>query len=136
LHPHHFCKPVAKTRKDRAALLAAALSGCPKFFFGSDSAPHPRGAKECADCCAGIFTAPVALPLLAEIFERHNALGRLESFARNFAIRFYDPPGSAHDLSRTLRLVKQPWNVPEEIGGIVPFFAGEEISWRVAEDVS
>lgn len=132
LHPHHFCKPVAKMRKDRTALRKAALSGCPKFFFGSDSAPHPRGAKECADCCAGIFTAPVALPLLAEFFEKHGALERLEAFVRNFAVRFYQPRGLGSDDGELL-LVKHPWKVPEEIGGIVPFYAGKEISWRVEE---
>lgn len=131
--PNHYCKPIAKDPADRDALIEAATSGCPRFFFGSDSAPHPRKDKaRLYDCCAGIFTAPVALPLLAEIFERHNALSRLESFARDFAIQFYHPPGLAHDSSRKLRLVKQPWTVPEEIGGIVPFYAGKEISWRVA----
>jgi len=135
MSPNHYCKPIAKDPADRDALIEAATSGCPKFFFGSDSAPHPReGKARLYDCCAGIFTAPVALPLLAEIFERHHALDRLELFVRDFAIQFYHPPGPAHDPLRKLRLVKQPWTVPEEMGGIVPFYAGKEISWRVAED--
>lgn len=130
LHPHHFCKPIAKTEEDRAALLEAALSGCPKFFFGSDSAPHPRGAKECADGCAGMFTAPVAPPLLTETFEKHGAFKRLKPFTSDFPKRFYRLP---EVKDRKLLLVRQPWTVPEEIGSIVPFYAGQEISWRVVE---
>ncbi|TSC72108.1 MAG: dihydroorotase [Parcubacteria group bacterium Gr01-1014_38] len=132
--PNHYCKPVAKDPADRDALIQAAISGCPKFFFGSDSAPHPReGKTRLYDCCAGIFTAPVALPLLVEIFERHHALDRLESFVYDFAVQFYHPRGPATGFPPKLRFVKDQWTVPEEIGGIVPFYAGQELSWRVEE---
>ncbi len=89
IHPHNFCKPIAKRPSDRQALLEAAFSGNPKFFFGSDSAPHPIEAKECAEGCAGVFTAPVAMPRLVEIFERHGALSRLEDFVSRFGAEFY-----------------------------------------------
>lgn len=143
MRPHHYCKPVAKFAHDRAALIEAATSGCPKFFFGSDSAPHARGKKECAECCAGIFTAPVALPLLAEIFESHSALDRLRHFVSGAGRTFYGRPA---EMSARLRLVKKPMRVPAEIGvdpdrisdfehvfrgGIVPFYADQEISWSV-----
>lgn len=127
MRPHHYCKPVAKFAADREALVEAATSGCPKFFFGSDSAPHMVGRKECSECCAGVFTAPVALPLLAEIFERHNALDRLPIFVHDAAIRFY----GLEESRTTVRLVQQPWTVPEVIGDIVPFMAGCEIAWSV-----
>ncbi len=133
MHPNNYCKPVAKDPEDREALIEAAISGCPKFFFGSDSAPHPpEGKARLYDCCAGIFTAPVMVPLLAEIFERHHALDRLEAFTRSFAAKFYGLIDHK-EQSDYLRLVKEPWIVPERIGGIVPFHAGKEISWRVQE---
>ncbi len=128
LQPHHFCKPVAKRFEDRRVLIAAATSGNPKFFFGSDSAPHARDAKECAEGCAGIFTAPVALPLLARIFEDHGALERLEPFVSEFGARFYGLP--LNDGTITLR--REPWIVPKMIGDIVPFFAGKSLDWSVA----
>jgi dihydroorotase len=136
LCPNNFCKPIAKDPKDRAALIQAAISGCPKFFFGSDSAPHPKeGKQRLYDCCAGIFTAPVAVPLLAEIFEQHGALheDRLELFLCDFAMAFYRLPGETGDSPPLLRLVREPWRVPAEIDGIVPFWANQEISWQVAD---
>lgn len=139
LSPNNFCKPVAKTRADRAALLRAATWGHPKFFFGSDSAPHLREGKEkLYDCCAGIFTSPVALPLLAKIFEEHGALRRLRTFGHDAAAHYYRLVPSrtvSVQASRlpTLTLVKEPWTVPDEIGGVVPFCAGETLPWHVAE---
>lgn len=134
--PHHFCKPIAKDPADRAALREAAMSGCSKFFFGSDSAPHPRAGKERGmDCCAGIFTANMALPQLAEIFDQLGALDRLEGFVRNFGGRFYEIGEPASDPPKRITLVKKPWRVPEELDGVVPFRAGEEISWSVKEGI-
>ena len=135
MNPHNYCKPVAKMKADRAALLYAATSGCPKFFFGSDSAPHDAAAKECAGSCAGCFTAPVALPLLAEIFHQHNALGRLEKFVVGSGTSFYGDMTFPMDAyCPKLTLVQKPMRVPEKIGNVVPFWAGEEISWSVEED--
>lgn len=133
MRPHNFCKPVAKARADRDALIYAATSGCPKFFFGSDSAPHSADRKESAECCAGCFTAPVCLPLLAEIFERHNALDRLEKFVIWSAATFYRLSFPMENQRQTLTLVKKPMKVPDRIGPVVPFWAGQEISWSVEE---
>jgi dihydroorotase len=133
LRPHNFCKPVAKTRKDRDALIEAATFGSPKFMFGSDSAPHPKEKKEASDCCAGVFTAPIALPLLAEIFERKNALDRLPDFAGGFAWSFYELFDYASAPAKKVTLVKEPMIVPDTYFGVVPFLAGNHISWRVAD---
>ncbi|HTM67921.1 MAG TPA: dihydroorotase [Candidatus Binatia bacterium] len=127
LRPHAFCKPVAKRPEDREALIAAATGGNPKFFLGTDSAPHLRGRKECDGGCAGVFSAPVAMEAYAAIFERRDALGRLEDFASAFGARFY---GLSLNEG-TLTLAREPWKVPPELHGVVPFLAGETIDWRV-----
>jgi dihydroorotase len=127
LAPHHFCKPVAKRPDDRAAIVAAAVGGDPRFFLGTDSAPHPRAAKESAHGCAGVFTAPVALPLLATVFESQGALGALEGFCSAHGAAFYGLPPNPG----TVRLVREAWDVPAEIDGIVPFRAGATLPWRV-----
>lgn len=128
LRPHHFCKPIPKRYADRDALRIAATQASPKFFFGSDSAPHPVGKKHCASGCAGVFSAPVALPLLAEIFERHGALGRLEAFVSLNGAAFYGLPAN----EGSVRLVKREWRVPESFpSDLVPFKAGETLAWRV-----
>lgn len=127
MQPHHFCKPVAKGVYDRAELRTAVISGNPKFFFGSDSAPHLRGTKECASVCAGIFTAPVALPLLCQVFEELGHLERLEQFVSEFGARFYRLPLNEDRI----RLVRKEWTVPGEYDGIVPFMAGQKILWQV-----
>lgn len=127
LSPHLFCKPIAKRPEDRAALLAAALAAHPRLMFGSDSAPHPVHRKEAAGCAAGVFTAPVILPLLAELFERHGALDRLQAFVSDNARGVYGltPPAKAVTLAR------EPWRVPERYGDVVPFCAGQTIPWQV-----
>jgi dihydroorotase len=127
LQPHLFCKPLAKRPEDRDALLAAALSPHPKLMFGSDSAPHPQSAKECSGCAAGVFTAPIALPRLVELFEQHQALDRLQAFVSDNAQRIYDiqPP------ARVVELAKTPWVVPERYGTVVPMHAGETLAWQV-----
>lgn len=127
IKPHHFCMPIAKAAEDRAALISAAISGSPKFFFGSDTAPHDREQKECASGCAGLFTAPVALPVLAEVFESFDALKNLTAFTSLHGANFYSLPFN----TGTVTLVRRPWQVPELIEGIVPFRAGETLAWQV-----
>lgn len=132
IQTHHFCKPIAKRPADRDSLIEAAtgkMSGAHKFFFGSDSAPHLKGAKECAEGCAGVFSAPVALPLLVEIFEQHDALNHLENFVSRNGARFYRLPFNPG----TITIVKKDWVVPVEYDGVVPFRAGKTISWQVLE---
>lgn len=130
LHPHNFCKPIAKHAEDRAALIEAAISNCPKFFFGSDSAPHPRNSKECSDCCAGVFTAPIIGPLLAQIFDIQHALNRLEKFVYHHGAHFYEIPDDSKPVMGTLQ--KVPMCVPGEYaGGVVPFKANETLDWTL-----
>lgn len=128
LAPHLFCKPIAKRPEDREALLAAALRAHPKLMFGSDSAPHPREKKECCGCAAGVFTAPIALPVLADLFDRHGCRENLQAFVSGNARRLYgiDPP------AKTVTLVKRPMEVPSIYGRtVVPMFAGEVLPWSI-----
>lgn len=129
--PHYWCLPVLKREEHRLAVLAAATSGDHRFFLGTDSAPHPRGAKESACGCAGIFSAPVALPLYAHAFENSGALDKLEAFAGRNGPSFY----GMQPNSETVTLVKEPWTVPEtfEFGDsvVVPMWAGETVDWSV-----
>ncbi len=130
LNPHLYCKPIAKYPRDREALVGAALSSNPKFFFGSDSAPHPRGNKESGCGCAGVFTAPVALPLLVKFFIKYQAFEKLEPFTSEFGARFY---GLRVLNLGTITLEKKEWLVPGEhaFGGVVPFMSGEKIAWQI-----
>lgn len=127
LQPHLFCKPIAKRPADRDALLAAALRPHPKLMLGSDSAPHPISRKEAAGCAAGVFSAPVLLPLLAQLFARHDALDSLQAFVSDHARRIYglEPP------AKRITLADTPWRVPERYGEVVPFYAGQELAWSV-----
>jgi dihydroorotase len=127
LNPHLFCKPIAKRPEDREALLAAALQAHPKLMFGSDSAPHPISKKECCGCAAGLFTAPVCLPTLVELFEKHDALDNLQAFVSGNAQRIHNftPP------AKTVKLEKSGMLVPERYGDVVPYRAGETIPWAV-----
>ena len=129
LKPHLFCKPIAKRPEDREALLKEALSGNPKVMFGSDSAPHPRDAKEAPGCAAGVFSAPVILPKLVELFEANNALDNLQSFISDNAQAIYNinPP------KKRVKLVKESFKVPDSFKDVVPFLAGSEISWSIKE---
>ena len=132
IRPHHYCVPVLKREADREALVAAATSGNPKFFLGTDSAPHARGAKQAACGCAGIYTANAALELYATAFEEANALDRLEGFASFFGPDFYGLPRN----SGKIRLARRAWQVPEQLpfGGdaLVPLRAGETLAWQLA----
>jgi dihydroorotase len=131
LRPHLFCKPIAKRPEDREALLKAALSGHPRLMFGSDSAPHPVHAKEACGCAAGVFTAPIALPRLAALFDEHGALDRLQGFVSGHARSLYGlkPP------ARTVRLQRREMLVPDAYEGhgqkVVPMEAGCVIPWSL-----
>ena len=131
LRPHHYCLPVLKREEDRAALVAAATSGNPKFFLGTDSAPHARGAKEAACGCAGSFTAFAALELYAEAFDQAGRLDRLEGFASHFGPDFYGLPRNTD----TVTLRRRTWSVPTDYPfgdeRIVPLRAGGEIHWEL-----
>lgn len=127
LNPHNFCKPIAKRPEDRNALREAATSGNPKFFYGGDSAPHPKHAKEDSHGCAGVFNAPVALPVLAEVFEEENALDKLPDFVGTFGAEFY----GLQPNTGTVELKKTSWVVPKAYSGIVPFAAERILAWKV-----
>jgi dihydroorotase len=131
LRPHLYCAPVLKRESHRRALLQAATSGNPKFFLGTDSAPHARSAKEGACGCAGCYSAPAALELYAEAFEAQSALDRLEAFTSFHGADFYGLPRNAD----TITLSREAWSVPQEylFGGerVVPLRAGEMLRWRV-----
>jgi dihydroorotase len=133
IRPDYYCLPILKREPHRQALIAAATSGNPKFFLGTDSAPHARGAKHAECGCAGIYTAHAALPLYAEVFEAAGALDRLEAFASFFGADFYRLPRN----TETIELVREPWQVPAELefGGerLTPLRAGESVAWRVVE---
>ncbi len=127
MQPHLFCKPIAKRPEDLDALLCVALEAHPKVMFGSDSAPHPQHAKESCGCAAGIFTAPIALQLLCEIFEQFNKLENLQDFVSDNAQRIY---GICPEF-KEVTLEKRPFVVPENYSGVVPMYAGETISWAI-----
>jgi dihydroorotase len=128
LRPHAYCLPVLKREEHRLAVRAAAVSGSPKFFLGTDSAPHAREAKESACGCAGIFNAPFALESYAAVFDEENALDKFEAFASEHGPRFYGLPLN----EGTVTLERVTHAVPPSIGGLVPFHAGETIGWRLA----
>lgn len=128
IQPHHVCVPIPKDFDDRDTLIAAATSGDPKFFLGSDTAPHMREKKECAKGACGVYTAPVLPQVLAEVFEKSGRLDRLEDFTSRFGAEFYGLPLN----EGTISLVKSEWIVPEQIGGVVPFYAGAKLQWQLA----
>ena len=132
LRPHAYCLPVAKREQHRLALRAAATSGSPKFFLGTDSAPHDKALKEAACGCAGIFNAPFALESYAAVFDEEGALDKLEGFASEHGPRFYRLPLN----EGTVTLERVEHRVPEVIDAcgvpVVPFHAGQALSWRFA----
>jgi dihydroorotase len=131
VRPHLYCLPVLKREEHRQALVRAATGGSPKFFLGSDSAPHARADKESPCGHAGIYTAHAAIELYAEVFEQAGALDRLEAFASFHGADFYGLPRNRDSI--TLR--KEPWNVPAEVpfgaATLVPLRAGESVGWRI-----
>ena len=132
IRPHFYCLPILKREKHRRALLQAATSGNPKFFLGTDSAPHGRDRKESACGCAGCYSALHAMELYAEVFERAAALDKLEAFASFYGPDFYQLPRNTEQIT----LTKTTWRIPDELpfleSGIVPLWAGEEITWKMA----
>ncbi|HXH52232.1 MAG TPA: dihydroorotase [Sphingomicrobium sp.] len=127
LRPHSYCLPVAKRERHRLAVRKAATSGSPKFFLGTDSAPHSREAKESACGCAGIFNAPHALEAYAQVFDEEGALDRLEAFASENGPQFYNLPLNQARVTLARAEVK----IPSAVAGLVPFLAGQAIGWRL-----
>ncbi|WP_374693516.1 dihydroorotase [Thiothrix subterranea] len=132
IRPHAYCLPVLKRESHRQALVAAATSGNPKFFLGTDSAPHLRHDKESSCGCAGIYSAHAALELYAEVFEQAGALDKLEAFASFHGPDFYGLPRNQAQVT----LVKQPWTVPTALNAgdhaLIPLRAGETVGWHLA----
>ncbi|MCU7932118.1 MAG: dihydroorotase [Candidatus Thiodiazotropha sp. (ex Codakia rugifera)] len=131
IRPHYYCLPILKRETHQAALIEAATSGEPHFFLGTDSAPHPQHAKECACGCAGCYTAHAAIELYAEVFEQADALDKLEGFASLFGPDFYGLPRN----TMTITLQKMAWQSPESYqfgkDKVVPLGSGETISWQL-----
>lgn len=127
LQPHLFCKPIAKRYEDREALLYVSLKAHPKVMFGSDSAPHPIHKKECCGCAAGVFTAPIALQALVELFEKHNVLANLQAFVSNNAQTIY----SYKAPYKEVLLEKLPFQVTHSYDDIVPMFANKTLTWNI-----
>jgi dihydroorotase len=131
IRPHYYCLPILKRETDREALLEAATSGNPRFFLGTDSAPHERATKETACGCAGMFTAHAAIELYAEAFDSVGRLDMLEGFASHFGADFYRLPRH----QEVITLTKEPWVPPVSYefgnGALVPYRSGETIAWRL-----
>ncbi|MDA7970571.1 MAG: dihydroorotase [Gammaproteobacteria bacterium] len=134
LRPHAYCLPVLKRERHRRALLEAACGGEPSFFLGSDSAPHPRGAKESACGCAGIYTAHAAMELYAEVFDAMDALDKLEGFASHHGADFYGMPHNAGrlELRRKARTVERVYAAGD--CEVVPLRAGQTLAWSLAQE--
>jgi len=134
IRPHYYCLPILKRNRHQQALIEAATSGNPKFFLGTDSAPHTRDKKEASCGCAGCYTAYSALELYAEVFDRAGALDKLEAFASHFGPDFYQLPRNRG----TVTLVKQPWTLPDKLAmgddAVVPLNAGEALNWQLKSD--
>ena len=130
LQPHLFCKPIAKRPEDRGALLEAALEGHPKVMFGSDSAPHPQHAKEACGCAAGVFTAPIALQVLTELFIKHSSVEKLQDFVSNNAQRI-----NSHIKvpQKMVTLEEEEFKIPEKYGEVVPMYAGETLQYSIVD---
>jgi dihydroorotase len=131
LRPHHYCLPVLKRERHRQALITAAVGGSPRFFLGTDSAPHGRSAKEAACGCAGIYTAHAGIELYAEAFEAAGKLERLETFASLNGARFYDLSVNSDPIVLEKRAWQVPCALPFADGDLVPFRAGGEAAWRM-----
>tara|TARA_R110002050_G_scaffold1244_5_gene8762 strand:- start:51996 stop:53045 length:1050 start_codon:yes stop_codon:yes gene_type:complete len=131
IHPHNYCLPVLKRNTHQQALIKAATSGNPKFFLGTDSAPHAQNVKENACGCAGIYSSHAAIELYAEAFEAANALDKLEGFASHYGADFYGLPRNTSKIT----LVKESWRVAESLSfaseTLIPMRAGEDIRWKL-----
>ena len=130
LQPHLFCKPIAKRPEDREALLRVALEAHPKVMFGSDSAPHPREAKESCGCAAGVFTAPIALQRLVQLFDENGAsMDNLQKFVSTNAIDIY----GVEPIKKIVTLERREFIVPDNYGGVVPMYAGEKLPYSIVD---
>ena len=131
VRPHHYCLPILKRERHRLALIRAAVSGSPKYFLGTDSAPHERHTKEASCGCAGVYTAHAALECYAAAFDSVGAMNKLEDFASTFGARFYELPLNTGQI----KLVRKEQKIPPEYGysggAIVPFRAGQNLDWSV-----
>jgi len=123
----NYCKPIAKSSKNRQAVIEAMTSGNPKFFFGSDSAPHPIDKKINDNPAAGVFSSPIAMPLLCQIFSQNNKLDYLENFTSKFGSNFYNLPINKEKI----KIIKKEWIVPNKYNNIVPFLAGQKIKFQI-----
>ncbi len=134
IRPHYYCLPILKRERHRLALVAAAISANPKFFLGTDSAPHGRQTKEASCGCAGIYTAPLALELYAEVFEQADALDKLEGFASFYGADFY----GLERNKTTITLHKKNWTMPDQLPFgkdiVIPMRAGEQVVWQCLPD--
>ncbi len=133
IRPHHYCLPVLKHEEHRKALVAAAVSGSPKFFLGTDSAPHAKSAKEAACGCAGMYTAHAAIELYAEAFDQAGALDRLEAFSSFYGADFYGLPRNSGQIT----LSRESWTVPDSLpfgsDVLVPLRAGQSVAWKLID---
>jgi dihydroorotase len=131
LQPHLFCKPIAKTPTDREALLNIALEAHPRVMFGSDSAPHPQHAKENCGCAAGVFTSPIALQVLTQLFEENNKLENLQAFISDNACNIYDMKPSLKKIT----LEKEDFIVPniyeKGVHKVVPMYNNKKLTWSI-----
>jgi len=127
MKPHLFCKPIAKRPEDLNALLNVALEAHPKVMFGSDSAPHPQHKKESCGCAAGVFTSPIALQLLCEIFDQYGKLDNLQAFVSDNAQNIY---GICPEFKEVV-LEHRPFTIPQNYASVVPMYAGETINWAI-----
>lgn len=130
INPHMYCLPILKRNEDREALVKAAISGKSNFFLGTDSAPHEEHNKLSCCGCAGIFNSPVAVEVVADLFEKHDALDKLEQFVSTNGCDFYNLPYS----DEAIVLKRKPWTVPEKYDNIVPLYAGKQIEWTYIKD--
>jgi dihydroorotase len=134
IKPHNYCLPVLKRSSHQKSVLEAALSGNPKFFLGTDSAPHLKNQKESACGCAGVYSAPYAMPMYAQIFEQNNALEKLEPFASFYGADFYKLPRN----SAKLKLIKEKTQVSQSIKindqEVIPYLAGCELDWQIVSN--
>ncbi|EAK0823447.1 dihydroorotase [Campylobacter lari] len=128
MDPHLFCKPIAKRYEDKDALCELAFSGYEKAMFGSDSAPHPLHTKECCGCAAGVFSAPVILPVLAELFEKYSNETNLQKFISDNACKIHN---LKFEKDKIITLEKQEWQVAQKYGDVVPFMAEKTLNFKV-----
>ncbi|MAF27875.1 MAG: dihydroorotase [Croceicoccus sp.] len=132
IRPHNYCLPIAKREQHRLAVRKAGVSRSPKFFLGTDSAPHEIGRKESVCGCAGIFNAPFAMESYAQVFEEEDALDRLEAFASLNGPAFYGLPVNQGTVTLEKRAVAVPETLGEGETRVVPFHAGEQLRWSIA----